>query len=289
MPLQYQRDEPSMAPDMEILNIGNELLIGKIPNTNAEWLCKQATSLGITIKRVTVLPDNVIETGQAIMETLKRKPQFIVTTGGLGPTFDDKTLETIAKALNRKLDVNQEALRMVREKYQMYASKTGISHVDLTEARVKMATIPEGTMPINNPVGTAPAVRVDLEGTILFALPGVPREMEAIFEETVAPLLKEASGGAAFYEKSLFVDNIMESVLAPLIDVTMFDNSGVYVKSHPKGEENLPHIEIHLSAMGANAEDAKEKLRRAAGQLSGLITRNKGKVYPKEHRSVQFT
>jgi molybdopterin-biosynthesis enzyme MoeA-like protein len=150
-----------------------------------------------------------------------------------------------------------------------------------------MATIPEGTVPINNPAGTAPAVRVDLEGTILFALPGVPREMEAIFEETVAPLLKEASGGAAFYEKSLFVDNIMESVLAPLIDVTMLDNSGVYVKSHPKGEENLPHIEIHLSAMGANAEDAKEKLRRAAAQLSGLITRNNGKVYPKEHRSVQ--
>jgi len=276
-----------MNRDMEIMSVGNELLIGKIANTNAQWLAKRATALGITVKRVTVMPDNVVETARAIRETLKRKPQFFLTTGGLGPTFDDKTLETIAKALNRKLDVNQEALRMVRMKYQMYASKTGISHVDLTKARVKMATIPEGTMPVNNPVGTAPAVRVDLEGTILFALPGVPREMEAIFEETVAPLLEEASGGAAFYEKSLFVDNIMESVLAPLIDVTMLDNSGVYVKSHPKGKENLPHIEIHLSAMGANAEDAKEKLRRAAAQLSGLILRNKGKVYPKEHRLVQ--
>jgi nicotinamide-nucleotide amidase len=276
-----------MGADMEILSVGNELLIGKIPNTNAQWLCKQATSLGVAVKRVTVLPDNIDETAQAIKETLKRKPRFILTTGGLGPTFDDKTLETIAKTLNRKLEVNQKALRMVKEKYQMYAAKTGISHVDLTDARVKMATIPEGTVPINNPVGTAPAVRADLESTILFALPGVPREMEAIFEETVAPMLKEASDGVAFYEDSLFVDNIMESLLAPLIDVTMRDNPGIYVKSHPKGEENLPHIEIHLSAMGANAEEAKEKLDKAAAQLSSLIARNKGKVYPKEHRSVQ--
>ena len=270
-----------MSPTMEILSIGNELLIGKIPNTNATWLCKQATALGINVKRVTVLPDNVDETAEAIRETLKRKPQFILTTGGLGPTFDDKTLETIAKALTRKLEVNPEALVMVKEKYLAYATKAGNKHVELTEARTKMATIPEGTKPIHNPVGTAPAVRVDLKGTVLIAMPGVPREMEAIFTETVAPILKEASGGAAFYEESLYVD-IMESALAPLIDVTMRDNPGIYVKSHPKAEENQPHIELHLSTTTANPEAAKEKLRRAAAQLADLITKNHGKIYPKE-------
>jgi nicotinamide-nucleotide amidase len=269
-----------MAPTMEILSVGNELLIGKIPNTNATWLSKQATALGINVKRITVLPDNIDETAEAIREALSRKPQFILTTGGLGPTFDDKTLETIAKALNRKLEVNPEALKMVEEKYLTYAAKTGNKHIQLTEARTKMATVPKHSTPIHNPVGTAPAVRVDLKDIILIALPGVPREMEAIFQETVEPLLKQATGGAAFYEESLYVD-IMESALAPLIDVTMHGNPGVYVKSHPKGEESLPHIELHLSLTATSAEDAREKLSKASAQLADLITKNHGKVYPK--------
>ncbi len=270
-----------MAPTMEILSIGNELLIGKVLNTNAQWLCRQATALGISVKRITVMPDDIEETAEAIGETLKRKPRFIITTGGLGPTFDDKTLQTIAKALGRRLEVNKEALKMVAEKYREYATSISNS-VELTEARLKMATLPERTTPIFNPVGTAPGVRVDLVGTILLALPGVPREMEAIFEETILPLLRKASEGTVFYEESLFVD-IMESTLAPLIDDAMSDNSGVYVKSHPKATENQPHIELHLSTMATSATEAKERVSKIAIQLIRLIEKNKGKVYMKEH------
>ncbi len=268
-----------MTPTMEILSIGNELLIGKILNTNSQWICKQATAFGISVKRITVLPDDVEETAEAIEEALKRKPQFIVTTGGLGPTFDDKTLQTVAKALGRRLEVNKEALKMVEKKYREYATSSGKS-VDLTCARLKMATLPERTTPIFNPVGTAPGVRVDLNGTILLALPGVPREMEAIFEETVLPLLRKASGGTIFYEESLFVD-IMESTLAPLIDAAMSDNSGVYVKSHPKATEDQPHIELHLSTMATNVADARERVNKTIIQLTKLIEKNKGKVYTK--------
>ncbi len=266
-----------MPPTMEILSIGNELLIGKVANTNATWLCQKATALGINIKRITVLPDNVDETAQAIREAFERKPQFILTTGGLGPTFDDKTLETIAKALGRRLKVNPEALEMVKAKYIPYAVKAG-SRVELTEARVKMATIPEDSTPIRNPVGTAPGVRVDLNGIVLIAMPGVPREMEAIFNETVQPLVKEASGGIGFYEESLYVD-IMESVLAPLIDVAMRSTPGVYVKSHPKSDENKPHIELHLSTTAANSQEAHEKLKKTAAELAGLVKKSGGKVY----------
>lgn len=262
---------------MEILSIGNELLIGRVSNTNAQWLSKQATALGFSVKRITVLPDDIDETAESIRETLKRKPKFVLITGGLGPTFDDKTLETIAKALNRNLAVNEEALRMVKEKYLAYATKTGHQDVELKQARKKMATIPENATPIPNPVGTAPAVRIDVPGTILIALPGVPREMGAIFTETVVPLLREASGGAAFYEKSLYAD-IMESTLAPLIDAAMRDNQDVYVKSHPKAAENEPHIELHLSTTATNATEAKKRLRKAASQLADLIVKNNGKV-----------
>lgn len=271
-----------MTGDIEIVSIGNELLIGRVLNTNAQWLSKRATSLGITVKRVTVVPDDIDETATVIRETLKRKPQFVLTTGGLGPTFDDKTLESIAKALKRKLEVNQEALNMVKEKYQAYAAKTGSQNVELTQPQMKMATIPENATPIRNPVGTAPAVRIDLEETVLIALPGVPREMEAIFEETVAPLLKQASRGNVFLEESLHVDGIMESVLAPLIDKAMHDNPEIYIKSHPKGEENKPHIEIHFSTTATNKGEAQEKLRKTVAQLSELISRNSGKVVPNQ-------
>jgi len=275
-----------MALNMEIICVGNELLIGKTLNTNAQWLSKRATVLGIAVKRVTVVPDEVEEIASAVREALQRKTQFIITTGGLGPTFDDKTLEGIAKALNRKLEVNSKALQMVKEKYEAYAREERIEKVELTQARVKMATIPEKTEPVPNPLGTAPGIRADLDETILMALPGVPSEMEAIFEETIAPLLKQASGGDIFHEKSIYADNIMESTLAPLMDKVMRDNRGVYVKSHPRGEENKPHMEIHFSIKAKDTEKPEEKLQKAIVQLSSLIKKSNGKVFSDKRRGA---
>jgi len=266
-----------MTVDMEIICVGNELLIGKTLNTNAQWIAEQATALGIAVKRVTVVADNVNEIADAIRETLSRKPRFAVATGGLGPTFDDKTLEGIAEALNRKLAVTSEALKMVREKYEAYAREKGTT-VELTQARVKMATLPEKAEPIPNPVGTAPGVRVDLEKTVLIALPGVPSEMKAIFNGAVALLFKQASSKRVFCEESIYVDGVMESSLAPLIDSVMLDNSGVYIKSHPKGGEDRPHIEVHLSITADDGEEAKEKLGKAVVQLSRVIVGVGGKI-----------
>ena len=78
-----------MSVDLEIICIGNELLIGKVLNTNENWLAKNSTSLGVSVKRITTVGDEVIEIKKAVMETLQRAPKFIITTGGLGPTFDD--------------------------------------------------------------------------------------------------------------------------------------------------------------------------------------------------------
>ena len=267
-----------MTADLEIICVGNELLIGKILNTNAHWLSKQATQLAVNVKRVTVIQDIVEEIAKTICEALERKPQFIITTGGLGPTFDDKTLEGIAKALNRKLEVNQKALEMVKEKCEQYARKRGITTIELTKPRVKMATLPENTEPVNNPIGTAPGVQVNLQGTVLFALPGVPSETEAIFNETIAPMLRQASGNLVFCEKSLFADDIGESTLAPLIDKTMTDNKGVYVKSHPIRTANKPHIEIHLTITAKEEENPLDMLEKAVRQLSKLVQESGGKA-----------
>ena len=268
-----------MTVDIEIICVGNELLIGKIKDTNAHYIAKQATQLGANVKRVTVIQDTVEEIACTICEAIARKPPFIVTTGGLGPTFDDKTLQGIAKALNRKLEVNPKALVIVKQKCIEYAKKRGLpTEIELTPPRVKMATLPRKTEVVNNPIGTAPGVRVEVQGTVLFALPGVPVEMEAIFNETIAPLIKQSVGSSVFCERSIFADNIMESRLASLIDKVMSDNEGVYVKSHPMRTENKPHIELHLTIIERQEQRPAEKLVKAAKQLAVLIEANGGVV-----------
>ncbi len=271
-----------MDRQMEIICVGNELLIGKTLNTNAQWMAKRATSLGIAVKRITVVSDDVNEIANAIREALQRKPRFIITTGGLGPTFDDKTLEGIAKALNRKLEINENALKMVKEKYDAYAKAGKLEKIELTPHRVKMATLPEKAEPLPNPVGTAPGVLIKLKNTFLIALPGVPSEMEAIFEESVLPLLKKEAGDMTFFEASIYVDGMMESALAPLIDKTMRDNPYIYIKSHPKGEEKKPHIEIHFSTTAKDSQTAKNLLGKAIIQLSELVEKRGGKVKQKK-------
>jgi len=267
-----------MNKEMEIICVGNELLIGKTLNTNAHWMAKRATSMGISVKRITAIGDDVNEIANTIREALRRKPRFIITTGGLGPTFDDKTLEGIAKALNGELEVNEKALKMVKEKYEAYAKVGKIEQVELTPPRVKMAKLPKGAEPLPNPVGTAPGVIIRIEETFLVALPGVPSEMEAIFDESIVPLLKKAAEGVVFFETSIYADKIMESTLAPLIDQTMHDNPYVYIKSHPKGEEKKPHIEIHFSTTAKEPKTAKDRLGKAIIQLSELIEKKGGKV-----------
>jgi len=150
-----------------------------------------------------VTADDINEIATVHREALRRKPQFIITTGGLGPTFDDKTLEGITKALNRKLEINEKALKMVREKYEAYSREKGTETVEPTPPRIRMATLPEKTESILNPVGTTPRVRADLEETILIALPGVPSEMKEIFHETAEGLLKQVSCNSDFCEKSI--------------------------------------------------------------------------------------
>lgn len=270
---------------MEIICVGNELLIGKTLNTNANWLAKRVTSLGLSVKRITVVGDEVNEIADAVREALQRKPRFIITVGGLGPTFDDKTLEGVAEALKRELEVDDKALEMVKEKYETYFKEGRMERVELTPPRIKMARLPEGAKPLPNPVGTAPGVILDVEGTFLIALPGVPSEMKAIFEDSVAPLLRKEAGEAAFFETSIHAEGIMESALAPLIDHVMHDNPYVYVKSHPKGEEKKPRIEVHFSTTAKNSKTARNRLGKAIIQLSELVQKSGGKIKVQKKRS----
>jgi nicotinamide-nucleotide amidase len=270
-----------MTSNIEIIGVGNELLIGKIANTNAQWLAKRITTTGLTVSRITVIGDDITEISKAILESLRRKPKMIITTGGLGPTFDDKTLEGISKALKHPLKVNPEAKRMVEDKYHQYLKEGRIEDkVELTPPRVKMATLPESSKPLLNPVGTAPGVLIKYDDTSIIALPGVPPEMEAIFDGSIQPMLRKIAGNATFYESSMAVDGVMESDLAPLIDKTMHDNPYIYIKSHPgQRSEGKSHLELHLSTTANDSEIAKKRVTKALMQITDLIEEAKhGKV-----------
>ena len=260
-----------MAVGVEVVSIGNELLIGKTLNTNAHWLAKRITSLGLKVNRITVVGDDVKQIAESLKEAASRNPQFIVTTGGLGPTFDDKTFEGIAEAFKCELKVDPRALKMIREKYVEYAQEMDRREFELTPARMKMATIPEGAEPLNNPVGTAPGISIRQRELAVFALPGVPSEMKAIFEESLLPMLKATAGNLTYFEMSLFVSGIMESEIAPFIDNVMHDNPHIYIKSHPLGAERNPKVELHLSTTAKSVETAKKRVGRALIQLTEIV------------------
>ncbi|MEM1587376.1 MAG: nicotinamide mononucleotide deamidase-related protein [Candidatus Bathyarchaeia archaeon] len=266
------------AKKVEIISIGNELLIGKILNTNAHWLARRITSLGLSVRRITVVGDDLAEISSAVMESIQRKPAFIITTGGLGPTFDDKTLEGVAIATGRELVENEEALEMIKRKYEEYVAEGRIGKLELTRYRVKMARLPRGARPLLNPVGTAPGVLLEHEGVILLMLPGVPGEMMAIFEESILPLLRKAAGNMIFHEVSLDVMGILESDLAPLIERVMRENPYVYIKSHPKISERIQRIELHLSTTCSDENLARQRIERAVMQVSSLISERGGKI-----------
>jgi nicotinamide-nucleotide amidase len=269
-----------MDQTVEIICVGNELLIGKTLNTNAQWLTKRVTNLGLTTRRVTVVGDDVNEISSALKEAIQRSPRFILTTGGLGPTFDDKTLEGLAKALGRSTKIDEEALKMVKEKYISYVKEGRMEAAELTSHRVKMAKLPEGAIPLRNPVGTAPAVSIEHKNVTIIALPGVPSEMKSIFGESVASKLKKAAGNGTFFETSIEATKVIESDMAPIIEKVMQNNPHVYIKSHPKGAERVPRIEFHLSTTAKEPSIARKEVGKALLQLRELIQEKGGNIKP---------
>jgi len=244
---------------VEILCIGTELLSGITLNTNAYWLCGEITNVGGVVRRVMVVRDDLSEISSATRESLARKPSILITTGGLGATYDDMTLEGTAAALGKKVVIDYRAIEMLKKSYARHKL-----HQEMTESRLKMATIPERSTPIQNPVGTAPAIMDQVSGITIFCLPGVPSEMKAIFGEQILPRIKKQVGKFAAEELNYNTRGITEAMIAPLLKqiVRSHPKNMIYLKTHPRGyyRKKTPQIKIQLISRGDDEKEVKKRL-----------------------------
>ncbi len=227
---------------IEIITVGNEILIGQTLDTNSNWIARQVNRRGWKLQRVTQIPDALRAISNEVREALGRSPAVLVTVGGLGPTHDDMTLKGIAHALGKPLVLNRDALDAIRRHYEEVEGP-----LKLTSSRRKMAVLPHGAKAVPNPVGTAPGVVIKLGRTMVFSLPGVPSEMKAIFKQSIIPMLKEFPFSST-RETYMLVAGVIESALAPVLSRAQRKFPGLYFKSHPRGQETgkSPVILLHV-------------------------------------------
>ena len=273
------------APLVEIHAIGNELLAGDVLDTNSHWLCRQLAGRGARVSRIATLPDDVATIGEALLAALSRRPALIVTCGGLGPTADDLTVAAQAIALDRALAENPTAIAMVRDFYATLFRRGEVTTPEMTPARTKMAVLPADAEPLPNSVGAAPGVLMIEAGTLIAALPGVPAEMKAIFEESLWPRVAARFSGQTYAEHVIQTNCWDESIMAPAVDAVAARHPRVYVKSRAQVYSSGLADFITLSARAETPSEARALLDGAEVDLRTALREVNIEILSVEERS----
>ena len=197
---------------VEVIAVGTELLLGQIVNTNASWLGSRIADEGWDAMHQQVVGDNRARLAEAIGVALERA-DAVILTGGIGPTQDDLTREAISDATGRPLAFNEELGTALAEWWQRRFGR------EMPVSNFRQAEYPEGAEQYPNPRGTAPGLGLRHEGTWIFALPGVPPEMEGLFDAHVAPRLRAEAGDlSVIVSRVLHSWGIPESTLGERLD-----------------------------------------------------------------------
>ncbi len=246
--------------DVLLISIGNELLYGQTVNTNATFLAKNLTKIGFSVKKVVTLPDENESVSNEIREALTSKDyNLIIVTGGLGPTWDDSTAKFLANALEVPINLNLNALDIVKNRYLELFKEGLVETSEITSAREKMAYLPESAIPINNPVGTAPGIYYnDLKFSLrIYCFPGVPKEMIAMYNEILPELIALGERDNIYYFETEYLTPFTdESLLAPYLQKVR-EKFGVWIKSLPKTYQEKEQIRLVISSNGNSEDTAK--------------------------------
>ncbi len=177
--------KPTGSVKVEIIATGDELIFGRIIDTNSNWIAKRVAEMGARLRRVTMIGDEAELIDSALQDALKRDAHFIIFSGGLGPSADDITVDSIGASLGQGTVIDQEGAAKIEAVYR----KRGITDQGSIDRGRRMARILEGSNAMQNPVGFAVGMEVEVGGKTICTLPGVPSELKGMFDAHVAPLI----------------------------------------------------------------------------------------------------
>tara|TARA_B110000305_G_scaffold111743_1_gene125808 strand:- start:28 stop:801 length:774 start_codon:yes stop_codon:yes gene_type:complete len=246
-----------MVSTAGIIIIGDEILSGRTKDTNINWIANELNIIGIRLVEARIIADDI----DTIVETINsftKKFSYVFSCGGIGPTHDDITTESVAKAFNQKLEKNNEAMRRLKLHYED-------TNIDFNEARQKMAIIPINATLIDNPVSAAPGFKVEN----LFVFAGVPKIMQGMFHT----IINELTGGKKLFSKTVS-SNVGEGLIAKDLERIENNFSEIKIGSYPYFKPGSFGTSVVLRSEDQKMlNDASKEVLKAIINLGG-----KGKI-----------
>ncbi len=244
----------------EIIAVGSELLTPDRLDTNSLFLTEELNKLGIEVVRKSIVGDNRDTLRAAFHEALQRV-ELVIASGGLGPTEDDLTRETVADLLGRKLQLNKAILQYIEGRFRQLGR-------EMPPVNVRQAMVPEGAEVLENPRGSAPGLWIEDRGRWIALLPGPPRELKPMFQEQILPRVERRASGVRMFHRELRVAGMGESALEQRIKpiYTRYADVGTTILAAP-GE-----IQIHLRIWTDDAAHAQKTLDEISQSFELALT-----------------
>ena len=248
---------------VEIITIGDELLIGQVVDTNSAWMARELNQAGFEVNRITSVSDRKEEIQEAL-ESAARRAKIVLMTGGLGPTRDDITKQTLCDFFNTRLVFNEEVYNDIRE-----FLKGRVKNIN--QLNRDQAMVPEKCMVIRNKLGTAPVMWFEYNNSVVVSMPGVPAEMKLAMTDEIIPRLKEKYEPGVIIHKTVLIYNIPEAVLAEKLT---------------GWEEQLPdeiklaylpapgRVRLRLTTRGNDPDALRKSIQKAVDALYPIVGEN---------------
>ncbi|MBN1871193.1 MAG: competence/damage-inducible protein A [Candidatus Omnitrophica bacterium] len=244
----------------EIIGIGSELLLGHIVNTNARYLSRQLSKIGVDVFRQAVVGDNAQRIKDAV-ETALERADIVITTGGLGPTVDDITVKSITDSMGRALVLDEKILGSIKRFFKERSLK-------MHDYVIKQAYVPEKSISIRNPVGTAPGIIIEYGQKTIVVLPGPPRELIPIFEKYVTQYLSDKYHlNTTIFTRTIRTVGVPESHINRRIKKYLAMRRPVTVGIYARINE----VDIKITAKAKSERGAVRKIKKVENELLKIL------------------
>lgn len=250
-----------------ILVVSREILEGSVVDRNAAFIANRVDDIGYRVRTIQVVDRVEAEMVAALTWAIEQKPTFVLTTGGMGPNWDDNSRGCLAKATGLGLVEDAKALEYIQNSYRRLFAKEVVASPDLSESRRGMASVPKGSICYENTVGTAPAVQLRVGPTTVFLLPGVPAEMQRFFTQHVMPVMSAEGPDTVRGERNVDYHGHDESSISRALADVAKKHPLVSIRTRVQGIESTRTIRISLVSEQEDAVRLNDLLDQAEQDL----------------------